>query len=427
MTLTPKGYKPRLIDSKIRRFLDAFGAVSVEGAKWCGKTWAALNQSESCFMVGDPQGNFSNRNLAQIIPLSVLDGAPPRLVDEWQEVPSLWDAVRAQVDALGKPGLFLLTGSSVPNRHGVMHSGTGRIARLPMRPMSLLESGDSSGEVSLSGILDNRIEPRSTGEVSLSDLVFFILRGGWPASLSPKREAAVELPKAYIRSVLEEDVFRIDDVKRDPHKFRLLLRSLARNESTVASAATLRRDITEYDGEALSEDTLADYLNVLRKIYLIDDQPAFNPNMRSSVRVGKSVKRHLVDPSLAAALLGANEKRLASDLNTLGFLFEALCIRDLRIYGEHLGASLFHYRDSYGRELDAVLECPDGTWAAFEIKLGAHQIDAAAESLLALKKDMEKDPHAIPPTALCVVCGMSSAAYQRPDGVLVTPITALGV
>ena len=176
MTLTPKGYKPRLIDSKIRRFLDAFGAVSVEGAKWCGKTWAALNQSESCFMVGDPQGNFSNRNLAQISPLSVLDGAPPRLVDEWQEVPSLWDAVRAQVDALGKPGLFLLTGSSVPNRHGVMHSGTGRIARLPMRPMSLLESGDSSGEVSLSGILDNRIEPRSTGEVSLSGVLHIARR-----------------------------------------------------------------------------------------------------------------------------------------------------------------------------------------------------------------------------------------------------------
>lgn len=425
--LRQKGYRDRLIDADITRALEVFGAVCVEGPKWCGKTWAALNAAQSVYYVGSPVGNFQNRHLAEIDPMLALQGEAPHLIDEWQEVPGIWDAVRFEVDQSQGKGRFLLSGSSTPLSKGVMHTGTGRIATLRMHPMSLAESGDSSAQISLAGMFEAPLAPASTGEVSLSTLVELVVRGGWPGNLDVEAERAGDAPRAYVEQVVERDVNRVDDKMRDPHKMMLLLRSLARNESTLASNATLRRDMREFDDDDISDNTVSEYLAVLGRIFAIYEQPAFNPHMRSSVRVGKKPKRHLADPSLAAAALNATPARLMGDLETFGFLFEALCERDLMIYAQAAGGSLFHYRDALNREIDAVVELPDGRWGAFEIKLGANQIDAAAESLLALKKDMENDPRAKPPTIMAVVCGLTSFAYTRPDGVMVVPITALGV
>lgn len=420
-----KNYLPRIIDRKVQAYLNAFGAVCIEGPKWCGKTWTATHHSRSAILLGDPAGNFQNRQLAQLSPALVLEGEAPRLIDEWQEVPPLWDAVRYQVDQSGEPGQFLLTGSATPNHKGILHSGAGRIARLRMRPMSLYESGDSSGQVSLERLCQGELTPALTGEVSLKHLIFLLLRGGWPGSLSRTPEAALLLPEQYLQAVVEDDVYRVDGVRRDPAKLRLLLRSLARNESTTASNRTLKNDIKAQDDEDMDPQTVTEYLDLFRRLFLIDDQPPFSAGVRSSVRVKQGVKRHFSDPSLAAALLRLTPESLLGDLTTLGFLFEALCERDLKIYAESFGASLYHYQDYQGREIDAVVERPDGQWCAFEIKLGANQIDQAAESLLRLQKAFLQDAKGRPPAVLCVLCGLSNAAYRRPDGVFVVPLTAL--
>lgn len=424
--LKQKGYRNRLIDAEIVRALEVFGAVCVEGPKWCGKTWAALNAAQSVYYVGSPAGNFQNRHLAEIDPMLALQGESPHLIDEWQEVPGIWDAVRFDVDQTQEKGRYLLSGSSTPINKGVLHTGTGRIATLRMHPMSLAESGDSSAQVSLAGLFDAPLPPVQTGEVSLSTLAGLVVRGGWPANINVAADRAGDAARAYVKQVVERDVNRVDEKMRDPHKMMLLIRSLARNESTLASNATLRRDIREFDDDDISDNTVSEYLAVLGRMFAIYEQPAFNPHMRSSVRVGKKPKRHLADPSLAAAALNVTSERLMGDLETFGFLFEALCERDLMIYAQAAGGSLFHYRDALNREIDAVVELPDGRWGAFEIKLGANQIDAAADSLLALKRDMENDPRAVPPSVLVVVCGLTSYAYTRPDGVMVVPITALG-
>ncbi len=425
MSLRQQEYRNRLVDTKINTMLDAFGAVAVDGPKWCGKTWTALNHGNSVVYVGDPAGNFQNRRVAQLDPALVLNGEAPRVIDEWQEVPALWDAVRFAVDQSTQRGRYILTGSSTPNFKGVMHSGAGRIGVIRMRPMSLFESGQSSGDVSLSAMFDHPLESRPTGEVTLSSLIEHVIRGGWPGVIGLSQNAAREVSEGYLSAVTHDDISRVDGVNRSPHRVMMLLRSLARNEATVASNKTLKNDMQEYEDDALDEKTIADYLEVLRRLFLVDEQPAFNPNMRSSVRVGKMPKRHLADPSLAAAALGATAETLANDLNTFGFLFEAMCERDLRVYAQCAGGELYHYRDGRGREIDAVATVPDGRWAAIEIKLGAHQIDEAASKLLALQRDMHDDPRATPPSILCVVCGMTSYAYTRPDGVCVVPITAL--
>lgn len=423
--LTPEGYLPRLIDARIANALQAFGAVCVEGPKWCGKTWALLNQAASVYYVGDPAGNFQNRRLAEMEPNLALMGEAPHLVDEWQEVPPIWDAVRYEVDRSPHKGRFLLSGSSTPQRKGIMHSGTGRIGTLRMHPMSLFESQDSSGAISMRSLFDGPLSPLQTGEISLNRLCHLIVRGGWPGNLHVPEEACGLVPASYIKQVAEQDSSRIDDKRRDPYKMSLLIRSLARNESTLASNATLRRDMLQFDDDTLSEATVSDYMEVLYRLFAVYDQPAFNPNMRSSARVGKKPKRHLADPSLAAAALGATPERLLGDLNTLGFLFEALCERDLAIYAQTCGGTLYHYRDGNDREIDAVVELPDGRWGAFEIKLGANQIDAAAASLVKMKNAIEAEPNGRPPTVLVVICGLTSFAYTRPDGVAVVPITAL--
>lgn len=420
-----QNYKPRIIDKQVEEYLQTFGAICIEGPKWCGKTWTSSYHANSKFFLADPSGNFQNRKLAEIDPNTVLEGAAPRLIDEWQEYPPLWDAVRYKVDQSAQKGQFILTGSATPNHKGILHSGAGRIAKLRMRTMSLYESGDSSGQISLEALCNGILTPAMTGEVDLKNLINLIIRGGWPGSLGLPLKQAALLPQQYLQAVIDDDVYRINDVKRNTQKMRLLLMSLARNESTTATNTLLKSNIKEKDGQDIDANTVTAYLDIFKRLFLTDNQPPFAPNVRSSVRVKQAEKRHLADPSLACALLKLTPAALLNDLETLGFMFEALCERDLRIYAESFGANLYHYQDYKNREIDAVIELPDGNWCAFEIKLGANQIDQAAANLLKIKHEFEEDKKSVPPSVLCVICGLSNAAYKREDGVFVVPITAL--
>lgn len=417
-------YKKRVIDSLVEKYLKIFGAICIEGPKWCGKTWTSSYHSKSEFLIGSPDNNFQNRSLAELSPSLVLEGNTPRLLDEWQEVPSIWDAVRYIVDQRSEKGQFILTGSSTPKRKGILHSGAGRIGKLRMRTMSLYESGDSSGKVSLSDVCQGKINPVMTGEVHLRDLAGYIVRGGWPGNLDVPIENASILPQSYIDAILDDDTQRMDGKKYDVSKMRLLLRSLARNESTTATNKKLMKDIKEVDDESVDYDTIATYLDVFTRLFLIDNQQPFSIHIRSFVRVKQAEKRHLCDPALACALLKVTPERLIGDLETFGFLFEAMCERDLKIYAQSFDANVYHYQDYLNREIDAVIELPDGRWSAFEMKLGANQIDKAAASLINIRDSIGKDGGKVP-SVLCVICGMSNAAYVRPDGVVVIPITAL--
>ena len=420
-----ENYKARIIDKKIDKYLSVFGAICIEGPKWCGKTWTSSYHSNSEIYIGDPSGNFQNRQLAQMSPSLVLEGETPRLIDEWQEVPPLWDAVRYKVDQIPKKGQFILTGSATPNHKGILHSGAGRIARIRMRTMSLYESGDSSGDVSLEDLCNGKLTPKMTGEVDLKNVIEFIIRGGWPASLGLPIESAALLPKEYLEAVLNDDIYRVDGVKRNTHKMRLLLRSLARNESTTVSNKTLKNDIKEIDDEDIDTATIADYLNILDRLFITDNQKPFSTKIRSSVRIKQSEKRHFCDPSLACALLNITPHMLLNDLETLGFLFEYLCERDLNIYAESIDSHVYNYQYYKNREIDTIIELNDGRWCAIEIKLGANQIESAAENLKKIYEEMEKDPKSILPSAMIIVCGLSNAAYQREDGIYVVPLTAL--
>mgnify|MGYP004466871813 FL=1 len=417
-------YKPRIIDDIIEKYLINFGAICIEGPKWCGKTWTSSFHSKSSIYLGDPRGNFQNRSLAQISPDLVLEGEAPRLIDEWQEVPSIWDAVRFKIDQTGKKGQFILTGSSTPNHKGILHSGAGRIARLKMHTMSLYEMGKSSGDISLEDLCNERFISKMTGEVNLKDLIDYIIRGGGPGNIDTPLDEAISIPMQYVDAIVEDDVFRLDGIKRNKDKMKLLLRSLARNESTTATNISLAKDIREKDDAEIDKNSVTEYLDIFNRLFLIDNQAPFATKIRSSVRVKQAEKRHFCDPSIACALLNASPDKLLNDLETLGFLFEALVERDLRIYAESFEASLYHYQDYNNNEIDAVIEMGDGRWCAFEIKLGANQIDAAAKNLLDINQKI-KGENGKPASVLCVICGMSNAAYQRPDGVYVVPVTAL--
>ena len=417
-------YIPRIIDAAVERYLATIGAVCIEGPKWCGKTWTSSYHSNSEFLVGNPDNNFQNRALAEMSPALVLEGETPRLIDEWQEVPPLWDAVRYIVDQRGKKGQFILTGSATPKRKGVLHSGAGRIGKLRMRPMSLYESGDSSGKVSLQELCEGKLTPAMTGEVDLRTLARLTVRGGWPGNLDIGDADISLLPGEYLDAVIDDDVNRVDETRRDSRKVRLLLRSLARNESTTATNRTLKNDIKEIDDEDIDVETVAMYLDIFNRLFLTDNQPPYSAKLRSSVRVKQAEKRHFCDPSLACALLKATPEKLIGDLETFGFLFEALCERDLKIYAESFGAQLYHYQDYAGNEIDAVIELTDGGWCGIEIKLGANKIEEAAENLTRIRDEIVKDGGKLP-SALIVLCGLSNAAYRRPDGVCVVPLTAL--
>lgn len=417
-------YKSKTIDFKLKTYLDSFGAVLLEGPKWCGKTWTGKNAAASEFMLADPKGNFNNKQIAMMDPELVLDGKKPRLVDEWQEVPAIWDAVRGLVDQNVDKGQFILTGSATINKNSYIHSGTGRIARLRMRPMSLYESGKSDGKISLKDICYGKAKGCLTGEVSLEKIIEYILIGGWPSAMELDLEHGILIPREYAKSVINEDIFKVDNVKRDKHKVELLFRSLSRNEATTATNITLKKDITETDFDDISIDTIADYLNLFNSLYLLENIPPFSSSIRSSLRVKQNEKRHFVDPSLPCAFMSLTKEKLLGDMEFLGFLFESLVERDLLTYVDSFNAKLYHYQDYSNNEIDSVIEMEDGEWCAIEIKLGANKIEEAAKNLIKINSEI-KDKGGKPAKTLCVICGLTNAAYMRPDGVYVVPLTSL--
>lgn len=421
-----ENYKKRIADDKIEHYLKLFGAISIEGPKYCGKTWAGRYHSNSEILLHKTTGEKSNNvELAKMSPSIVLEGEKPRLIDEWQEATNLWDEIRIDVDKSGLKGQYILTGSSTPNRKGISHSGAGRYGKIHLRTMSLYESGDSTGVISLEDLCNNKFKGKATGEVDLRNLARLIIRGGWPANLEYSAKDASKAIEEYINLIVDDDIYKLDGVNRDKHKVKLLLKSLARNESTTVSNMTLKKDINEVDNEDIDIDTVASYLNALDKLFLLDNDEPFSTNIRSSVRVKQSKKRHFADPSIACSLLNIKEEdKLINDLETFGFLFEAMVERDLKIYSDSFNAKYYHYQDYQNKEIDCVIELENGEWCAFEIKLGANQIEKATNDLLNIKKQIE-DKNGKAPSVLCVICGLTNAAYQRPDGVYVVPISAL--
>lgn len=421
-----KNYRRRIVDDKIEHYLKLFGAISIEGPKYCGKTWAGRHHSNSEVLLHKTTGELSNNvELAKISPALILEGEKPKLIDEWQEATNLWDEIRADVDKTGLKGQYILTGSSTPNRKGIAHSGAGRYGKIYLRTMSLFESGDSTGDISLQELCNDNLKQKLTGEVDLRKLAGLIIRGGWPGNIDYSPKDSSEVIEEYIKLIIDDDLIRLDGVNRDKHKVKLLLKSLARNESTTVSNMTLKKDINEIDNEDIDIDTLASYLNALDKLYLLDNDEPFSSNIRSSIRVKQSEKRHFADPSMACSLLNIKEEdKLINDLETFGLLFEAMVERDLKIYADSFNAKCYHYQDYQNREIDSVIELENGEWCAFEIKLGANKIDEAAKNLLKIKEEIEKEKGKVP-SILCVICGLSNAAYKRPDGVYVVPITAL--
>ena len=425
MAIDRKKYKKRIIDAKIEEYLTVAGAVCIEGPKWCGKTWTSSFHSNAEYMVGDPKNNFSNRELAKMDPLLALRGETPVMIDEWQEVPSIWDAVRYEVDKRGEKGQFILTGSSTPKTKGVLHSGAGRIVRLKMNTMSLYESGDSTGQVSLKELCDGNLENQIVKEKGLEELAYFVVRGGWPQNIGVDKEKATLMPKAYLDALIHDDLGKLDDgTDYNRHKAELLLRSLARNEATTVSDSTLLKDIINNEKESVSRNTIVRYLDVLKRMFILNDQEPFSPSIRSSLRVKQSEKRHFFDPAMACALLNLTPNKLLKDLNTFGFMFEALVERDLSVYVQSFGAKLFHYQDYNGNEMDAVIELDDGSWCGVEIKLGANQIEQAASNLKRINDEIIGNGGKGAKN-LIVICGLSNAAYKRDDDVLVVPICAL--
>lgn len=418
-------YKPRIVDKLIEKDLRIFGAICIEGPKWCGKTWTSSHHSNSEFLVGDPSGNFSNRMLAEVEPYTVLKGDTPRLIDEWQEVPSLWDAIRAFVDETGNKGQIILTGSSTPINKGILHSGIGRIKSIRMNTMSLYESGDSSGIISLKDLCENKFESKILEEINLEKLAYLIVRGGWPGNIDVNINDCDALASGYMENVCKIDLKQLDnDIDYNEHKAKLILKSLARNESTTVSNKSILNDIIENDSSSISKNTLSKYLNAFNRMFLFNNQEPFSPNIRSSLRVKQMEKRHFSDPAMACAMLKLTPKKMMSDLNTFGFLFEAMVERDLSIYAQSLNAKLFHYQDYKNNEIDAVIELDDGNWCAIEIKLGLNKVEEGSNNLVKVCKDIV-DNGGKEPIMKCVIYGVGNMAYKNSDGVYIIPITAL--
>ena len=374
--------------------------------------------------MSDPKGNFSNKNLASVEPSLVLQGEKPRLIDEWQDVPAIWDAVRFEVDRLSQNGQFILTGSSTPKRKGIKHSGAGRIARIKMRTLSLYEQGFSSGEVSLKELCENGVKNLVSKELSITDLINYIIIGGWPANLNNKDNINTKIAEQYINSVLDEESFKFDGKRRSTTEFKLLLKSIARNDNTMVSIKTLNKDISNVENGNVSEETISEYIDILERLYLIENIEPFSQKVRSRTRVRISPKIRFVDPSITCALLNVTKDKLLGDLETLGILFESLCYRDLLTYADSNDYKIYHYHDYENNEIDAICELNDSKYVAIEIKLGANQIENAAKSLIKFKNKVESDGKE-PPKRLIVLCGLSNASYMRPDGVEVVAINHL--
>ncbi|MEF9921698.1 MAG: DUF4143 domain-containing protein [Anaerovoracaceae bacterium] len=417
-------YINRIADKLLKERLEASGAVLIEGPKWCGKTWTATEASNSQLYMEDPDKAVSYLKAADTKPSLLLKGEVPRLLDEWQTAPVLWDAVRFAVDQRGEVGQFILTGSAVPKDNVVKHTGAGRISRLTMRPMSLYESMESNGTVSLKDMFNGKTEIDSFSQLTIEQIAVAITRGGWPASIGESQKISLRHGIDYTETIINEDISRIDGVAKSPVKVRALLHSLARNISTLATIKTIRGDMAMGDvDESLSEKTISQYLNALNRIFVTEDLPAWNPSLRSKTAIRTSVKRQFVDPSIATAIMRLTPERLLDNFNYFGFLFESLCDRDLRIYSEVIDGQIFHYRDSSDLEADAVICLNDGRWAAVEIKLGSKEIEEAAKHLLLLEQKINTEKMK-KPSFLMILTG-TEIAYRRDDGVFVVPIGCL--
>lgn len=417
-------YLKRIADRVLQDRLAASGAVLIEGPKWCGKTRTALENSKSHLFMQDPDKAISYLKAADTKPSLLLKGDTPRLLDEWQTAPVLWDAVRFMVDQRGKSGQFILTGSAVPKDNVVQHTGTGQISRLLMRPMSLYESMESNGSVSLKALFDGETEIDNFSTLTIEQITFAIVRGGWPASIGKSEKIALRHAIDYVEAIINADVSRVDGIEKNPVRVRALLRSLSKNISTLATIRTIHDDIAMGDAdESISEKTISQYLGALDRIFVTENLPAWNPALRSKTAIRTSPKRQFVDPSIAAAVLRLTPSRLLEDFNYFGFLFESLCDRDLRIYAEAIDGQVFHYRDASGLEADAVIALNDGRWAAVEVKLGSKEIEDAAVHLLELKNKVNTEKMR-EPSFLMILTG-SEIAYRREDGVYVVPLGCL--
>ncbi len=423
MSLRKENYIDRLIDKKIDEYLSVFGAISIEGPKWCGKTWASLNHANSKVLLDDEE----TKEKARLDLNLILNDKKPELIDEWNIIPEVWDAVRRKCDDTTEKGNYILTCSTkltdAEQKEKIHHSGAGRIGKIEMRTMSLYESGDSTGKASIQDMLNGKLQNTLNEKITLDKLAYLIIRGGWPSNIKTEESKASILPKSYIKAILDKDIH--DDKKRDINKMTMLLKSLARNESTVANKNTLLKDIEENAGEKElieSRITIDDYLDVLSRLHIIENQSAYSENYRSPDRIGKSVKRHFTDPSLACACLDLTKNKLINDLKTFGFMFEALVERDLKIYMDYLDGKVFHFRDNVtGLESDSILEFSDGEYAAVEIKLGYHQVEEAKKNLMNFSNNMLKKPK-----FMCVIVGYTDVIAKDPEtGIYIVPITAL--
>lgn len=419
-------YKKRIADELLIKKLKGKGAVLIQGPKWCGKTTTAEQISGSILYMSNPEDKEQNLTLADINPKLLLDGDVPRLIDEWQIAPKLWDAIRFEVDHRKVEGQFILTGSAVPaNMDDVVHTGTGRFSWLTMRPMTLYESGESNGTISLSELFSSSSKLSGTSKLELDDVAFLCCRGGWPRSIFMEKDIALEQAYDYYDAVVNSDISRVDNITRSPERAKNLMRSYARNIGSQASNETLKNDIINNDSFSLDTDTVLSYINALKKIFVVEESPAWNPNLRSKTAIRTSDTRYFVDPSIAVAALGIGPNDLINDLNTFGFIFETLCIRDLRVYAESINGSVYHYKDSSDLECDAVVHLRNGSYGLVEIKLGGDKlINEGVETLLKLKNKIDTDKMKNP-SFLMVLTATGKYAYQREDGVYVVPIGCL--
>ncbi len=415
-----KEYRKRIADEILKRKLEGKGAVLIEGPKWCGKTTTAEQVASSILYMDNPEKKEQNINMSEVNPKILLKGTTPRLIDEWQIAPKLWDAIRFEVDHRDELGQFILTGSAVPvNTKDITHSGTGRFTWLMMRPMSLYESGDSTGEVSLKDLFDGHQEIVGSSKIDIEHLSFLICRGGWPKAIDMRDEIALDQAMDYCEAVIHNDINRADNIQKNPDKVRKLMQSYARNQGTQIANTEIAKDI-QTDAE-----TVASYINALKKIFVIEDMQAWNPNLRSKTAIRSSDTRYYIDPSIAVASLGIGPNDLINDLNTFGFLFETLCVRDLRVFADSLHGKVYHYRDKNGQECDAVIHLRNGKYGLIEIKLGGEKlIEEGAKSLKSMKSKIDIDKMNAP-SFLMVLTGVGDFAYCRRDGVLVVPIGCL--
>lgn len=419
-------YKHRIADGILEKKLRSKGAVLIEGPKWCGKTTTAEQQARSILYMDNPASFESNLQMAEIDPGILLEGDTPRLIDEWQLAPKLWDTMRFEVDHRHQVGQFILTGSAVPSdEESMKHSGTGRFSWLTMRPMSLYESGESNGKVSLSHLFESRENIVATNDLRIDDIAFLICRGGWPFACSLQGDAALAQAFDYVDAVIKKDVSRVDGTNRNITTTRLLMRSYARNQGSQATIGTIVADMMTNDENEIGIKTAGSYLDALRKIFVIEDSEAWNPNLRSKTAIRTANTRYFIDPSIGTAVLGLGPKDLINDLNTMGLFFETLCVRDLRIFADALDGQVFHYRDKSGLECDAVIHLRNGRYGLVEIKLGGDRlINEGASNLLALVDKINTDKMK-EPSFLMVLTGTGDFAYRRKDGVYVVPIGCL--